>query len=464
MSTTTTVPFDPAEPYWLQGGFAPVTRELSTTGLEVEGAIPPGLDGLYVRNGSNPATGRSPHWFFGDGMVHGVRFEQGRAAWYGNRWVDTPMWRDRRVFGEFEGAPGGTQTQSNVSVFQHGGRLLALGEVGWPYEIDPTDLSTAGPVEINGPAGAIGPNVTAHPKRDPDTGLLHFFGYGFVPPYLTYYVASADGRELLVREEVSVARPTMIHDFAITESDVVFWELPVVFDLAAAAAGDVDPFRWTPDYGSRIGVMPLGGPASSIRWVEIENGYVFHGTNAHRDGDRIVLDVSRMPSMFAAAGGDDGFDDDGDSLLTRWTVDTGGPALTWRAETLSEVPLDLPEIDERVTGRPHRVAWLVESEPRVGGEGPAFVGIGRYEVATGALTEWRPGPALQPNEVTFVPDGPASGEGEGWLLTFTWDATTDAGALAVLDATDVAAGPVAMVRLPQRVPFGFHGTWLPGSI
>ena len=32
--------------------------------------------------------------------------------------------------------------------------------------------------------------------------------------------------------------------------------------------------------------------------------------------------------------------------------------------------------------------------------------------------------------------------------------------LVVLEARDVARGPVCSVRLPQRVPFGFHGTWL----
>ena len=454
-----TVAYDAATPYWLQGGFAPVVDEVVGTDLVVHGALPSSLHGLYARNGSNPATGNSPHWFFGDGMVHGVRFEQGRAVWYGNRYVATPLYSDRREFGEFDGPPGFAQTQSNVSVFAHGGRLLSLGEVGWPYELSTADLATVGPVEIQGAGGiAVGPNVTAHPKRDPATGLLHFFGYGFTPPYLTYYVASADGRELLQREEIAVSAGTMIHDFAITESDVVFWELPVVFDLAAAAAGALNPFAWDPDYGSRIGVMPLGGNAAEMRWVEIENGYVFHGTNAHRDGDRIVLDVSRMDSMF-----DDGGDlDDSPSLLTRWEIGTGGTDLTWSATTLSAIPLDLPEIDDRRTGRPHSVAWLVETADTDAGN-VEINGISAFDVATGSLDRWTPGPSLQPNEVTFVPDSPDSAEGEGWLLTYVWDRAADASVLAVLDATDVGAGPVATVELPQRVPFGFHGTWLPGE-
>ena len=84
----------------------------------------------------------------------------------------------------------------------------------------------------------------------------------------------------------------MIHSFAITERDVIFWELPVLFDLRAASSFDI-PFLWDPSYGARIGVMPLGGAGSQIRWVEIEPCYVFHELNAFRDGRRVVLDVCR---------------------------------------------------------------------------------------------------------------------------------------------------------------------------
>ena len=57
-------------------------------------SIPPELDGWYLRNGPNPrqATG---HWFSGDGMIHGIRVEDGRAAWYRNRWVRTDSFRER---------------------------------------------------------------------------------------------------------------------------------------------------------------------------------------------------------------------------------------------------------------------------------------------------------------------------------------------------------------------------------
>ena len=206
-------------------------------------------------------------------------------------------------------------------------------------------------------------------------------------------------------------------------------------------------------------VFDLGGPAADMRWVEIDNGYVFHGANAWRDGDQIMLDVSRMDSMFDHNSEGSGDLDENLSILTRWEIDTSGADLTWSATPLSDVPLDLPEIDDRYTGRKHSVAWLVETNDTAAGN-VEINGIAAVDPTTGSLDRWTPGPLLQPNEVTFVADSPESGEGEGWLLTYVWDKTTDESSLAVLDATNVSAGPVAAVDLPQRVPFGFHGTWL----
>jgi carotenoid cleavage dioxygenase-like enzyme len=450
VTTTTAVQYDPDLPYWIQGNFAPVDDEIEAVALTVDGALPPELDGLYVRNGSNPASGSSAHWFLGDGMVHGVRLRDGRAEWYRNRWVRTPLLGKGDILGGgATGAPGGANNSSNTSAFHHAGRLLSLQEVGFPYQLSPDDLSTVGAWDMG---GALTTAMTAHPKIDPATGLLHFFGYGFVPPYLTYHVADVDGT-LLSSEPVDVAGPTMIHDFAITERDVVFWELPVVFSLDLALAGEM-PFEWRPDYGARVGTFPLGGPADAIRWVEIEPCYVFHGTNAWRDGDAVVLDVSRMPTMFAPGG------DAGPNALHRWRLDTSGTALTFSDEVLADRSLDLPTVDHRVLGRPHRHAWYATTRDTLGGFD--FGGVVHYDARTGRTDAWNPGQHESAGEALFVPAGPSAAEGEGWVLTFGYDAARHGSDLLVFDATNCSAGPVARVRLPRRVPYGFHGCWVPG--
>jgi carotenoid cleavage dioxygenase len=353
------------------------------------------------------------------------------------------------------GAPGGAASLSNVSLVHHAGKLLSLGEVGLPYEIAPADLATVGPYDFG---GRVTGNVTAHPKIDPDTGLMHFFGYNFSAPFLVYYVADANG-VLLDAQGVDVGATTMIHDFAITDRDVVFWEFPVLFDFDLAIemvsdpASTVMPFVWTPSYGARIGVMPLGGPATAIRWVEIEPAYVFHGVNAYRDGDEVVIDVCRQDKVF-----------DGSALgsppaLHRWRIDTSGPSLAFRDERVSDRPADLPTIDRRRTGRDYRHSWRVETGTRT--DTAELKGVVHHDTRTSAERRWDPGPARSSGEWLFVPDG--DDEGEGYVLTYVFDATDGTSELVVLDARRVDDGPVGRVALPQRVPYGFHATWVPAT-
>jgi carotenoid cleavage dioxygenase len=442
---------DPSAPWWQQNNFDPVFDELHETNLRVHGSIPPELNGLFVRNGSNPQNADNTHWFFGDGMLHGVRLENGNALWYRNRYIRTALFEEG---GDFSGLalPIGGNNQSNVSAIYHAGRLLTSGEVGAPYEIDPSDLSTVGVQDFGGRLNPpfVNTSFTAHPKIDPATGWLHFFGYFFVPPYLMYHVADATGR-IIYSQEVPVAGPTMIHSFAITETDVIFWELPVVFDITALEeTGWV--FRWNDGYGARIGIMPLGGPVENIRWVEIEPCYVFHELNAFRNGDDVVIDVCRHERMM-----------DGERFgaapleLHRWRVDTGGQSLAWRDEVIEDRMMEFPVHDRRITGRPHRYGWFAKFSDHPDTINPT--GILRRDYQSGRIDEWDSGPNRHPGEPFFVPGG--EGEGEGWLITYVYDHAMDSTRLVILDATNVGRGPVAEIEIPRRVPHGFHGVWVP---
>ncbi len=442
--------FDPSRPWWLQNDFAPVEDEMDAFDLKVRGRIPSVLDGLYVRNGSNPQKADSPHWFFGDGMVHGVRIADGRALWYRNRWINTILYEKGISFGDPNTPPVGGANQSNVSTIWHGGKLLTSGEVGFPYELDPSDLSTKGVYDFG---GALKTSFTAHPKIDPVTGSLHFFGYWFFDPFLTYSVADRSGR-VVSSEAVDVRQTTMMHSFAITDRDAVFWECPVLFSLEEAMAGALNPFHWDPSYGTRVGIMPLGGSTSDIRWVEIENCYVFHELNAYRDGNEVVVDVCRHPEMFAGEGLEDS---EGD--LRRWRIDTSGSSMRFRDEIVTTAPYELPHPDRRFTGRRHRYGWFSTTRPN--DQTVDFGGTGYVDYETGKVSLWDPGSTRHAGEPFFVPGGAA--EGDGWLLTFVYDHSNGKSTLAILPALDPNGGPVAEIELPRRVPYGFHGVWIPGG-
>jgi carotenoid cleavage dioxygenase len=214
----------------------------------------------------------------------------------------------------------------------------------------------------------------------------------------------------------------------------------------------VFPYKWEPDYGARIGIMPLSGPASTIQWYELDPCYVFHGVNALRDGDSVVLDVCRLTSMF-----EPGQRLGGELSLRRWTVDT--VARKVRDDVVdADRPGELPSRDPRRVGRAYRYGYFVQTHTT--DQTVEFGGLIKRDYETGRVERWDAAAHEHAGEWLFVPDGSSHAEDAGWLLTFLYDARRDASELVIVDATDVRKGPVARVALPQRVPYGFHAAWV----
>ena len=435
----------PAElPFHLRGNYAPVQQEITAFDLPVEGAIPPEITGLYLRNGPNPKSGWSAHWFLGDGMLHGVRLEGGRASWYRNRWVRTRSLEEGLSFVREDGSVDRSVGVANTAVVAHARRIFALVESSLPTEVT-GELETLGPYDFG---GRLDTAMTAHPKLCPTTGELHFFGYAFAPPFLTYHRADAAGK-LVQSEVIEVPGPTMIHDFAITRGRVVFMDLPVVFDPALVAEGRF-PYRWSDEYGARVGIMPRGGSNIDVRWFEVEPCYVFHPLNAWDDGDAVGVDVVRYRELWRKDS--QGFEP---ATLHRWRLDLA----TGRAseQALDDRPIEFPRVDERRVGLPHRFGWAVASPTSVV-EPSSLV---KYDLASGKVEAHVFGAGFAPGEGVFVPASGRAGEDEGFVLAYVYDASRDGSELVILDAASFGERPVARIRLPQRVPFGFHGAWLP---
>ena len=426
---------------YLLGNYGPVPDEISTTDLEVTGTIPPELNGRYLRIGPNPY--RMPagayHWFIGDGMVHGVELREGRANWYRNRWVRT----DAIATAMGETTVGGPKPpmydSSNTNVLGFAGRVLALTESSMPYELSPS-LETLRRFDFGGP---LPTGFTAHPKVDPVTGEMHAFAYWFAEPYLTYHVIDPNG--VLVRSEpITLPRSVMMHDFAITRSHVLFFDTPVVFDLGVLPF----PFRWAPEHATRIGVMPRTGGDADVRWFEIERCTLFHPMNAYDDGDTIVVDVPRHASFMehdpeGPIGGSD-------VTLRRWTIDLA--AGTVRDELVDDRAQEFPRVNETLLASKHRYGYAA---------GFPNTEYFKHDFDRGSVEVHAFGAGRAPGEFVFVPSAAATSEDDGWLMGFVYDAATDRSEYVILDAHDFTAAPVATVKLPRRVPFGFHGNWIP---
>ena len=439
---------------WLSGLYAPIAEELTTVDLPVVGELPAELDGRYVRNGPNPLGAVDPathHWFTGDGMVHGIRLRDGKAEWYRNRWVRSTHVSEALGEPPRPGERHGGMDTVNTNVISLAGRTYALVEAG----ARPVELSEELDTVCHSDLGGTLPNgYAAHPKVDPATGALHAIAYHWALPHLQYIVIGADGRVRQV-EPIEVDGGPMVHDCSITERWMVVYDLPVTFDLDGAMQGVRFPYAWNEGRTARVGLVPLGGRGSEVRWFEVAPCYVFHPLNAFDDGDKVVLDIVRYARMFAGrASGPD----DATPLLWRWTVDTTTGRVDERQ--LSDVPLEFPRVDERVVGRRHATGWA--SGVRDDHGRPGFGGhLVRIDGATGDARSIDLGPGRLSGEWVMVPRAAGAGEEDGWLLSLVYDQATDRSELVVVAAEDPDAGPLARVLLPTRVPLGFHGNWLP---
>ncbi|GII05174.1 carotenoid oxygenase family protein [Planobispora takensis] len=448
------------ERYGLPGHLRSVPDEIDAVGLPVTGVLPPELTGRYVRNGPNALPGQSTGLFqAGPGMLHGVRLREGRAEWYRNRWVRTGAFHGRPFVG-----PAGidrTAVSANTHVVHHADRIFALVEVGLPYEVTP-DLGTVGPCDFG---GRLTTAMTAHPKRDPATGELHFFGYGMFPPYLTYHRLDAKG-ELVHSREVAVAAGTMMHDFAITEHYALWLDLPVTFRLEPAGRGGM-PYGWDEGHGARLGLMRRDVPDAPVHWFEIEPCFVFHVGNAYEDDSgRVVLDAVRYSpeeftslwSLLTRSGALTGAGAvAGRALLHRWTLDPATGGVT--EEALDSQEVEFPTLDDERIGRRARYLYTVT------GTDPRSVGrcaIVKYDLVSGTADRHDLDADTVIGEAVFVASGDGRrGEDDGWLVSVTTRRDGSASRLIVLDAADLPAGPVAAVELPRAVPTGFHGSWFP---
>ncbi|HEX2849740.1 MAG TPA: carotenoid oxygenase family protein [Acidimicrobiales bacterium] len=439
---------------YLEGGYAPVDREVTVAGgeLEVEGRIPPALAGRYLRTGPNP-VGEAPrpyHWFLGDGMVHGIELRGGRASWYRNRWVRTAA-VSAALGEEPVGGPGQPMyDSSNTNVLGFAGRILSLTEGCYPYVLGP-ELDTLGLLD----AGTLPHGMTAHPKVDPVTGELHAFSYWWEAPFLIYHVLSPDGR-VTVTEPIDLPAPVSMHDFAITRDHVLFFDQPAVFDLEAAITTGF-PFAWKPENGARVGVLPRGGDAGDIRWFETETCYTFHPMNAYDDeAGGIVVDVPKLSSVF---------DDDNlvpadgkTQCLERWSIDLAAGKV--RSELLDEESQEFCRVNESILGSRHRFGYTIA----LGHQMPYDdTRVFKHDLRAGTRDVHDFGAGNHPGEFVFVADPDRAGEEDGgWLLGLVHDETrsTPRTSLTILDAQDVTGPPIAQVHVPVRVPFGFHGNWV----
>lgn len=447
---------------FLQGIWEPINLECDINDPMVIGKIPEELNGTFFRNGPNPQYVYSDkyHMFEGDGMIHAVTFKNGHVQ-YKNRWIRTERFLAERkarksLFGGMrdlgacdESVANCSRNTANTNVIWHHNKLLALNEGGQPVNVDIDSLSECNIHTFN---EVVHRSMMAHPKIDPVTGELIFYSY-FGPDF-SYFIADKDGK-ITHHEIINMPFTCMMHDFAITENFTIFPLFPLTWDFQRMMRGE-PIFKWEPNLNTRFAIMPRYGKESDIIFFEDQAALGFHVVNAREEKNKIILEmvvIDDIPHDAVA------FADDNIAWVnyfTRWTLDLKTRKIT--KERLDEINVEFPRIDERFVGRDNNHAFM---NGTIGTSRPnLFDSIIHYDLKNEKKRIHHFGEGSFPLEPIFVPRSADSREGDGFLLSYVYREATNRSDLVVLDASHVEAEPLAIIQLPHRVPFGFHGCWV----
>ncbi|XP_073134788.1 probable carotenoid cleavage dioxygenase 4, chloroplastic [Henckelia pumila] len=482
----------------LSGNFSPAD-ELPPTACEVvEGVLPSCLDGAYIRNGPNPQfIPQGPyHLFDGDGMLHSVRILDGEAT-FCSRFIETYKYRVEReigrpvmlnVFSAFNGLaasiarfavhfgrilageydPGRGFGTANTSLAFLGGQLFALGESDLPYMIRVTpkgDITTLGRHES---FGAPFTSMTAHPKIDPETHEAFAFRQSitFMPPFLTYFKINERGEKQQEVPVFSLPEPSLIHDFSVSKKYAIFPDTQMVMNLKNILNGmpvvGVDPKKVP-----RLGIIPRDAvDESELWWVEAPGFNMIHAVNAWDEdggggGEIIVMVATNVASAEHVLDRMDLVH----SCLERIEINVKEKKIVKR-RALSPANLDFAVINPAYTAKKNRYIYAAIGAPM-----PKICGVVKIDTSLILTAGWEDctvasrlyGHKCYGGEAIFVPrelDNPASEEDDGYLVTYVHDEINVESKFIVMDAASPTLEIVAVVRLPQRVPYGFHGIFV----
>jgi carotenoid cleavage dioxygenase-like enzyme len=473
-----TAPFPSTQAF--SGHNAPSRVECDIFDLEIEGSLPEEIAGAWYRSIPDPQYPPflgDDVYISGDGMVSSFRFAGGHVD-FRMRYVQTERWKSERaarrsLYGRYRNpytddptVRGKGRGVANTTPFYHGGRLLALKEDARGWELDPETLATIGEWDYSGKLRSQ--TMTAHPRLDPDTGELYFFGYeaaGLATRDVAYCVANAAGE--LVREQwFEAPYCALMHDFAVSKQHAVFPCFPIVADLERLRGGGPH-WVWQPELGTRVGIMPRAGDVAEMRWFTAPLCSGFHVANAFTAGTRVHLDVSitNVP-VFPFIRADSGLRIEQYQLegaIERWVFDLAGPAECVERRVLAP-PGDLPRLADKETMRDYDILYYALYSPDVGppimtgAVGAGFNALSRVQVKSGRMSTLPMAPGLTLQEAIHIPSKVAGHEG---YLAFVVDLhAQNLSEVYIVAAGSPEQGPLAKIKVPLRLRSGVHGTWV----
>ena len=461
----------------LERAFSLEPRELSYVIEDIEGDVPSFIEGAYYVNGPARfarAGLRYRHWLDGDGMVCALRFTPGEVR-FTNRYVRSHKYVEEekaghpifRTFGtafESDAMKRGIALESpaNVSVYPVGGALLAFGEQGLPWELDPETLETRAPYRFHGRLNEVSP-FSAHPKIDPQTGEMFNFGVSFsaTQPQLNVYRFDARA-QLIYRKRHRLDYPCSVHDFSLSPNFAVWHLSPYLLQMERMLSDGqtlMDALQWTPERGCSLFLVSRDS-GEAVASIPIEVGYSLHLINCFETDEQLMIDVIEygqpiydqyqiVPNLF---------NDVREARPTRYVIDLATHALVEKRSLAPLLSPDFPALDARRATQAYDEFWMLGmGAPRQAGRKffNQLLHINWSEEQPQVYQA--PANCYLGGEPVYI--GSPQEPERGAVLCQLFDAERLRSAFALFDAHDISRGPVAMLGLREPIPLLFHATF-----
>ncbi|XP_047973979.1 probable carotenoid cleavage dioxygenase 4, chloroplastic [Salvia hispanica] len=365
----------------------------------------------------------------------------------------------RILTGQFNPFANGVGT-ANTSLALIAGELFALVETDIPYQITVTengDVATVGRRDFDSPESFQ--IMTAHPKFDPETGETFSFRYFPIPPFLKLFRIDSDGKKHKSVPIYSMKNCSFVHDFAVTKRFAVFPDTQIAIKPIEILRGK-STMRVDLEKIPKLGVIPrYAADESEMHWIDAPGLNLLHTANSWEEedgGGEIVIIASNMLSIEHVVEQIELVD----LSMEKIVIDLATKDV--KRYPLSDLHLDFGVINPKYAGKKNRYVYaaVVESIPKMLGVVKIDLSRSTAEGGDCVVARRMYGPGCYGSEPIFVAREGAEEEDDGYLVAYVSNEKTEESHFVVMDAKSATLDIVAAVKLPRRVPQGFHSIFV----
>ena len=306
--------------------------------------------------------------------------------------------------------------------------------------------------------------MTAHPKICPATGEMFIFGHEVNPdPAKAFCSLTVVGQDGQIKSSVQIPLrgSRFMHDMGLTQKYVIIIDLPAAFDFQTEGS----PWTFDRTMPLRFGVIPrYATDPNQVVWFEAKSGMIFHTINAFDSGpNQVTMQCCRAETY--TMGFNRSTDPDNWLFPYEWVLDISSGQVVLERK-LCQIRCDFPIVSPKMVTKRQQFSYYSTYRARPGDNVPLYDGLVKLDHASLQAVHVQLQPHLSCGEFSFVSRKEAKSEDDGYLLTFVYNDQTRTSELVIYDAKTLVSGNgdkccICRISLPQRVPYGFHGNWVP---